>query len=84
MSSGKAVIQSPAPAFTATAVVNGDFQEVSLSDYAGKREVFMKLYLFNNILQTSLIMLILCRKICPSLFLSFGFHVRVPNRNYRI
>nr|CAB3265140.1 PER-like peroxiredoxin-like [Phallusia mammillata] len=36
MSAGKACIQSPAPQFTATAVVNGDFQEVSLNSYRGK------------------------------------------------
>jgi len=36
MSAGKACIQSPAPQFTATAVVDGDFQQVSLSDYKGK------------------------------------------------
>lgn len=29
-------IQKPAPAFKGTAVVNGDFKEISLSDYKGK------------------------------------------------
>lgn len=29
-------LQKPAPAFKATAVVNGHFQDISLSDYAGK------------------------------------------------
>lgn len=36
----KAAIGKQAPAFTAEAVVNGDFQKVSLSDYAGKYLVF--------------------------------------------
>lgn len=29
-------IQKPAPAFQGTAVVNGEFKEISLSDYKGK------------------------------------------------
>ncbi|XP_053317902.1 peroxiredoxin-2 [Spea bombifrons] len=36
MSSGKAQIGKPAPDFQATAVVNGEFKEVKLSDYRGK------------------------------------------------
>ena len=32
----QAQVQKPAPAFTAQAVVNGQFKEVSLSDYKGK------------------------------------------------
>lgn len=32
----KAVIGHPAPAFTATAVVDGDFKTISLSDYKGQ------------------------------------------------
>ncbi|VDK72385.1 unnamed protein product [Anisakis simplex] len=32
----KAFIGKPAPAFTATAVIDGDFKTVSLSDYKGK------------------------------------------------
>jgi len=36
----KAAIGKPAPAFTAEAVVDGDFQKVSLSDYKGKYLVF--------------------------------------------
>eukprot|EP01027_Heterolobosea_sp_BB2_P020985 GEZU01029989.1.p1 GENE.GEZU01029989.1~~GEZU01029989.1.p1 ORF type:complete len:198 (+),score=85.45 GEZU01029989.1:77-670(+) len=32
----KAFVQRPAPAFTATAVVNGEFKQVSLSDFKGK------------------------------------------------
>ncbi|XP_078488707.1 peroxiredoxin-like [Ciona intestinalis] len=36
MSAGKACIQKSAPDFTATAVVNGDFRDVTLSDYKGK------------------------------------------------
>jgi len=32
----KAIVQKPAPAFSCQAVVNGDFQEVKLSDYKGK------------------------------------------------
>lgn len=29
-------LQKPAPQFTTTAVVNGDFKEVSLSEFKGK------------------------------------------------
>merc|ERR1712157_201787 len=36
----KAAIGKPAPAFTAEAVVDGDFQKVSLQDYHGKYLVF--------------------------------------------
>ncbi|CBY14087.1 unnamed protein product [Oikopleura dioica] len=36
----KAAIGKPAPAFTAEAVVDSDFQQVSLSDYKGKYLVF--------------------------------------------
>nr|NP_001027810.1 peroxiredoxin-like [Ciona intestinalis]BAD38621.1 peroxiredoxin-like [Ciona intestinalis] len=36
MSAGKACIQKSAPDFTATAVVNGDFRDISLSEYKGK------------------------------------------------
>ncbi|KAI8071812.1 thioredoxin-like protein [Gongronella butleri] len=35
-----AQVQKPAPEFTATAVVDGDFKEISLSDYKGKYVVF--------------------------------------------
>ena len=31
----RAQIQQPAPVFKGTAVVNGEFKEISLSDYAG-------------------------------------------------
>lgn len=30
------LVQNPAPAFTATAVVNGEFKKINLSDYKGK------------------------------------------------
>ncbi|KAJ3614463.1 hypothetical protein NHX12_018035 [Muraenolepis orangiensis] len=36
MSAGNAQIGKPAPDFKATAVVNGEFKDVSLSDYKGK------------------------------------------------
>ncbi|CAL8357082.1 unnamed protein product [Boreogadus saida] len=36
MSAGNAQIGKPAPAFTTTAVVNGEFKDVSLSSYQGK------------------------------------------------
>ena len=36
MSAGNAKIGQPAPQFKATAVVNGEFKEVQLSDYRGK------------------------------------------------
>jgi len=35
---GKARVQHPAPPFTVTAVVNGQFEEISLSDYTKKGE----------------------------------------------
>ena len=31
-----ATVRKPAPAFTAPAVINGEFEDVSLSDYKGK------------------------------------------------
>jgi alkyl hydroperoxide reductase subunit AhpC len=37
---GSLQIQKPAPAFKGTAVVNGQFKEISLSDYKGKYVVF--------------------------------------------
>ncbi|CAG7838178.1 unnamed protein product [Allacma fusca] len=37
---GSLQIQKPAPAFAGTAVVNGQFKEISLSDYKGKYVVF--------------------------------------------
>jgi hypothetical protein len=36
MSSGNAKIGHPAPQFKATAVVDGQFKEIQLSDYMGK------------------------------------------------
>jgi len=36
----KALIQKPAPAFYGTAVVDGEFTSLSLSDYLGKYVVF--------------------------------------------
>lgn len=36
MSSGNAQIGKPAPDFKATAVVDGQFKEIKLSDYRGK------------------------------------------------
>merc|ERR1712060_43353 len=36
----KAIIGKPAPAFSGTAVLNGEFKELKLSDYAGKYLVF--------------------------------------------
>ena len=36
----KAMISKPAPDFSGTAVVNGDFTEIKLSDYRGKYLVF--------------------------------------------
>ncbi|XP_072513175.1 peroxiredoxin-2 [Salminus brasiliensis] len=40
MSAGCAKIGKPAPQFKATAVVNGEFKEIQLSDYRGKYVVF--------------------------------------------
>ncbi|GLD69795.1 peroxiredoxin-1-like protein [Lates japonicus] len=40
MSSGNAKIGKPAPDFKATAVVNGQFKDIQLSDYKGKYVVF--------------------------------------------
>ncbi|XP_029508506.2 peroxiredoxin-2-like [Oncorhynchus nerka] len=40
MSSGNAKIGHPAPQFKATAVVDGQFKEIQLSDYMGKYVVF--------------------------------------------
>ncbi|XP_056137110.1 peroxiredoxin-2 [Lampris incognitus] len=40
MSSGNAKIGKPAPAFKATAVVDGQFKDIQLSDYKGKYVIF--------------------------------------------
>ncbi|XP_069087958.1 peroxiredoxin-2 isoform X2 [Pleurodeles waltl] len=40
MASGNAHIGKPAPDFKATAVVNGEFKDIKLSDYRGKYVVF--------------------------------------------
>lgn len=44
------VLQKPAPAFQGTAVVNGEFKDISLSDYKGKYLVLffypLDLYVF--------------------------------------
>ncbi|KAJ8001753.1 hypothetical protein DPEC_G00172710 [Dallia pectoralis] len=40
MSAGNAKIGQPAPAFKATAVVDGQFKDIQLSDYKGKYVVF--------------------------------------------
>jgi len=40
MSVGNLQLAKPAPDFTGTAVVNGEFKEISLSDYKGKYVVF--------------------------------------------
>jgi peroxiredoxin (alkyl hydroperoxide reductase subunit C) len=36
----KAVISKPAPSFSGTAVVNGEFKPIALADYIGKYVVF--------------------------------------------
>uniref|UniRef100_H2YIX9 thioredoxin-dependent peroxiredoxin n=1 Tax=Ciona savignyi TaxID=51511 RepID=H2YIX9_CIOSA len=58
MSAGKARIQSVAPDFTATAVVNGDFKDITLSELKGVLRIppyifrVMLLYLSTGILCT--------------------------------
>ena len=37
---GSLQLQKPAPPFRGTAVVNGEFKEISLADYKGKYVVF--------------------------------------------
>lgn len=41
MSSGNANIGKPAPGFKATAVVDGQFKDIQLSDYKGKCVCFV-------------------------------------------
>ena len=38
------LVQKPAPDFKATAVVNGQFKEISLSDYKAKKYVVLYFY----------------------------------------
>jgi len=38
------LVQKPAPDFKATAVVNGAFEEISLSEYKGKKYVLLYFY----------------------------------------
>lgn len=41
MSAGNAKIGQPAPDFTATAVVDGQFKDIKLSDYKGNRVLLL-------------------------------------------
>lgn len=41
----KAFVTKPAPNFEATAVVNGEFETVKLSDYKGRFDLFEDAYL---------------------------------------
>lgn len=41
MSAGNAKIGQPAPDFSATAVVNGEFKDIKLSDYKGNEHLFL-------------------------------------------
>ena len=49
MSCGSAKIQEMAPDFTAKAVVDGDFQDITLSDYRGLFLLFYILFDKNNL-----------------------------------
>jgi len=40
MSVGQLNLQKPAPEWSGTAVVNGEFKDISLADYRGKYLVF--------------------------------------------
>ena len=69
-----AQVQKPAPAFKAQAVVDGQFKEVSLEDYkvSSECEIYMLVPL-----------LIFSGKVCGGVFLSSGFHLRLPHGNHR-
>ncbi|KAL4647920.1 peroxiredoxin 1 [Arapaima gigas] len=47
MSAGNAKIGKPAPQFKATAVVDGAFKEISLSDYRGKDGAHLGLFVID-------------------------------------
>ena len=64
--------QKPAPQFSATAVVDGQFQKVSLSDYKGTSftSVFIRSELICN------------RQVCCVVLLPVGLHLRLPDRDH--
>ncbi len=68
------VIGKAAPAFKATAVVNGDFKEVSSTDYKGKWLVlfFYPLGKYRNCLCLFRFLMMLFRR----------FYLRVPHRDH--
>lgn len=51
MSSGNAKIGKPAPEFKATAVVDGQFKDIKLSDYKGKCYLTYTVYIISFIAQ---------------------------------
>lgn len=66
----KAIVQRPAPDFTADVVVNQDFKTVQLSKLRGKFfnacHFFVSLMSYGN------------RQVGPSDLVSSGFHLRLP------
>jgi hypothetical protein len=70
-------VQKPAPAFAATAVVDGQFKDVALKDYLGKWcAPHGPLPLFEILMPT--------RSQGHSSLLPNGLHIRVPYRDPRI
>lgn len=72
MSSGNAKIGQPAPDFSATAVVNGQFQEIKLSNYKGEyRSFVIEIFaLFSQLLkQTEANLMLVCENWCSLCFL---------------
>lgn len=91
MSSGNAQIGKPAPVFKATAVVDGQFKEISLSDYKGNMSLtflkcsFCTIYSLTRIdfpphPSIKLFFFTVClREVCGLLLLPLGLYLRLPH-----
>ncbi|KAJ9597458.1 hypothetical protein L9F63_011679, partial [Diploptera punctata] len=58
-------LEKPAPQFTNTAVVNGEFKEISLTDFKGQ---YVVLFFYPLDLNISLLLLLLLLLLCSSTF----------------
>ncbi|EDL92174.1 rCG51106, isoform CRA_c [Rattus norvegicus] len=87
MASGNAHIGKPAPDFTATAVVDGAFKEIKLSDYRGEaarrgngRGQGLHLKEASTNFSSALLF---PREVRGPLFLSTGLHFCLPHGDHR-
>lgn len=78
----QAQVQAPAPDFTATALVDGDFEQVSLSKYRGMYQYHRSPSFRSSAILTSECFMF--RSVRRTVFLPVGFHVCLPNWDHRI